>query len=88
MTEIPEIVKDAAFLNNMWRQITNNEQRERFIASAILAAEKRGEERERERCAKVAESYADEQDKTVRASAVAAAIRKGSQQKEEKHEQA
>lgn len=55
MTEIPDSMKDAAFLDGMWGQITNMEQREKFIASALLAAEKRGEERERERLANMSD---------------------------------
>lgn len=51
------------------------------IDAVFLAAEKRGEERERERCAKVAESHFDlrHADRARFASmSIAAAIRKGS----------
>jgi hypothetical protein len=86
MTPIPdEIMEQARALRGavLWESNSSIEQIARVIYAERLAAEKRGEERERERCAKVAEKHRPSwlSPNTVylrrQAETIAAAIRSG-----------
>lgn len=76
MSDIPEhIMEEAAALRRavVWQ---SNEAVE-HIARALAAAEQRGAEKERERCAKVAEKFRDRNPFPTVYEAIAAAIRRG-----------